>query len=567
MTDMIKLRDYQRESIDRIGDAHAAGMNFPAVVLPTGAGKTVIFAHQMAEHIEAHRNRGIILVHRDELADQAMAKLRAVAPGLKVGKVKADDDEVYADVVVASVQTASRRERLARLVASQYSSPDRRPRRFGLIVTDEVHHAVAASYRKIYEAFPSVPRAGFTATLARGDGVGLGSVIDDVVLTRTWLWMINRGYLVDPVAQVVTAEDLDLRAVSRSGGDYVASSLGEAMLEARAHEVIARAYAEYAADRSGVVFTPNVAMAYLVSAELDKIGIISDVVEANTSREERRSIYDRSRTGRLQVIVNCGVLTEGFDAPWISCVVPRITQSGPLFQQMVGRALRPYPGKDDALVLSVGGMSGRLRTLIDLEPGAVRVVRPGESLAEAVAREEAENNQLVSAGARPFEIKVKHADLFAASKSAWLRTEGGVMFIPVTDGEVFLWPRDDGRWQVRHAPHTTARAKLRWPVLRDDLTLDMAMAWGETEAEDRDHGSPNGRAHSVSARAATWRKSKEPPSAGQMAACRARSIPVPEGATKAEISDVLSVWTATRKFDPFVQRLARQQAGAVVSAG
>jgi superfamily II DNA or RNA helicase len=522
-----------------------------------------MFSHLAMEHIETRQDRVMILVHRDELADQAMDKIRTVAPHLRVGKVKAGDNEIHADVVVASVQTASRKDRLNDLYTSQFNVPAKHPQSFGLVITDEVHHCVAASYRKIYDAFPRAWKAGFTATLARGDGVGLGDVIDSVVYQRSWLWMIKNGYLVDPVAQVVTAEDLDLSQVVRSGrGDYTGASLGAAMTDARAHEVIARAYAEHAAERSGIVFAPNVATARLIAGELSGRGITAAVVEASTPREERQEIYGRSRTGALQVIVNVGVLTEGFDAPWIDCVVPRMTMSAPLWQQMVGRGLRPFPGKDDCLVLSVGGIGGRLRTLVDLEPGSVREVRPGESLAEAAERTEAENNAALPGAAAPFRIKVKHADLFAGSRSVWLRTEGGVMFIPVTDGEVFLWPGRDGTWQVRHAPHNTARRKLVWPVLHDGLSLDLAMAWGETEAEDRDHGK--GRAASVSSRSAAWRRKGEPPTPGQLAACSVRSIPVPDGASRGEVGDLLSVWNATRKFDHFAARLAQR---TTVSAG
>lgn len=555
MADMIHLRPYQREAIDRYQDAHAAGMNFPAVVLPTGSGKTVIFAHGVAEHIETHNNRVLILVHRDELADQAVAKLAVIAPSLKVGKVKAEDDDVFADVIVASVQTASRKERLARLVASQTSSPDRRPRMIGLIVTDEVHHGVAASYQKIYKAFPKASKVGFTATLARGDGVGLGSLIDDVVFSRSWLWMIGKGYLVDPKGTTVTAESLDLSHVTRSGSDYAASSLGEAMIDAGAPEVVAAAYREHASDRSGIVFMPSVSAAYLTAAAFDQAGITADVVEANTAREERLSIYERSRTGRLQVIVNCGVLTEGADFPWVSAVVPRITQSVPLFQQMVGRALRPYPGKADALVLSIGGMSGRLRTLVDLEPGSVREMRPGETLLEAVEREETEGNAPVAAGARAFRIKAKDTDMFAGSKSMWLRTQGGVMFIPVADGEVFLWPGQGGLWDVRHAP----RKARRWPALRRGMSLEMAMAWAETDAEDLETGGDIFAAPSISKRSASWRRKKEDPSPGQLAACRTWGVTVPTGATKAQVSDLLSVRVASLKFDPHVARMAAKE--------
>jgi hypothetical protein len=523
-------------------------------------GKTVIFANMAAEHIAAHSNRVLVLVHRDELADQTIDKIHEWAPHLKVGKVKAGDDDVFADVVVASVQTASRKERLARLMASQASSPDRRPRSFGLTVTDEVHHGVAASYRKIYNAFPRAVKAGFTATLSRGDGVGLGSLIDDVVYTRSVLWMVNKGYLVDPVGRTVTAESLDLQGVTRSGSDYQASSLGTAMINSGTPEVIAAAYREYAADRQGIIFTPNVASAYVTAAELDKIGITADVVEGNTSLEERHLIYKRSRLGELQVIVNCHVLTEGFDAPWIDCVVPKITQSEGLFQQMAGRGLRLYPGKTDCLILSVGGMSGRLRTLVDLEPGSVRTVRQGESLLDAVEREETEDRAPVAAGARPFRVTHKDVSLFAGSRSAWLRTQGGVMFIPVGDGEVFLWPSEPashGLWDVRHAP----RQARRWPRMHAGLSLEMAMAWAETEAEDID-GSVMGTM-SIAKRTASWRKKKEPPSAGQLGACRSWGVAVPEGATKAEVSDLLSVRVASLKFDPHVARMAaRQEASA-----
>ncbi len=547
MAELLRLRDYQREAIDAVDDAHQDGILFPAVVLPTGAGKTVIFANMAAEHIAAHNNRNLILVHRDELADQAIDKIHKWAPHLSVGKVKAEDDEVFADVVVASVQTVSRKDRLARLVESQRSSPDRRPRSFGLVTTDEVHHGVAASYQKIYGAFPRARKAGFTATLARGDGVGLGSVVDDVVYTKTWLWMIKHGYLVDPVAQVAEIEDLDLRTVRRSGGDFSSGSLGEAMIEANAGEVIARAYLQYANDRSGIIFTPTVAAAYDVHNAMGVFGYHTAVVSADTPRTERLRIYEDSRTGRVQAIINCGVLTEGADFPWVDCVVPKITRSEPLFQQMVGRALRTYPGKQDALVLSVGGMPGRLCTLADLEPGSVKTVRPGESLAEAEARETAEESATVSAKARPFSIKVKHADLFSASKSAWLRTEGGVYFIPVADGEVFLWPGEAGTWQVRHAP----RKARRWPKLHDGLSLEMALAWGETEAEERD-GTANGA--SVSRRGAAWRKQKVGPTPGQLSACSAWGVHAPDGATKGEVSDLLSVHVATIKFDRYMAR-------------
>jgi superfamily II DNA or RNA helicase len=553
MIEMLSLRDYQREAVDAIDDAHTAGMRFPAVVLPCGSGKSVITAHLAAENLAAHNNRVLVLAHRDELLDQVADKIRRVAPSLSVGKVKADDDDVFADVVVASVQTAARPLRLARLVASQKSSPDRKPRQFGLVVTDECHRAAAMSYGKIYDALPRARKAGFTATLSRGDGVGLGSVIDDVVYSKSWLWMIKNGYLVDPVGQVVSVDDLDLSGVRRSGGDYAAGSLGDAMIDTGAPDVIASAYRRYASNRSGVVFTPTVAAAYGVREALADAGTTAAVVDGNTPRAERLRIYEDSRTGRVQVIVNCAVLTEGFDAPWVSAVVPPITRSEGRFQQSVGRSMRLYPGKTDALVLSVGGMSGRLCTLVDLQPGSVKEIRPGESLTDAEAREETAAETVIPGSAKGFGLKVKHVDMFSASKSLWLRTDGGVMFVPVADGEVFLWKGEDGLWDVRHAPRPTARLKIRWPKLYSGLSLEMAMAWGEAAAEDM---GTTATGTALSTRSASWRRKKEPPSPGQIDAARYLDVVIPEGATKAEVSDLLSVRTATLKFDPFAARLA-----------
>lgn len=549
MSDFLRLRPYQREAIDAVQDAFYAEEKFPAVVVPTGSGKTVMFAHLAAEHMASKSTRVMIIVHRDELADQAMDKIRRVAPHLRIGKVKAESDQVSSDVVVVSVQTASRENRLKRLVGSE------RSRKFGLIITDECHHAVAASYKAIYKAFPRADKVGFTATLARGDGVGLGSVIGNVAYTKSILWMISKKYLVDPIGREITV-DLDLSQVRKSGEDYASGSLGTAMVDSGTGAVIARAYQEHAGDRSGVVFTPSVAAAHDTAQELSRVGVPAAVVTGTTAREERLKIYEQSRTGAVQVIVNCGVLTEGFDAPWLSCVVPRMTQSAPLFQQMVGRVLRTFPGKRDALVLSVGGTGGRLRTLIDLEPGSVKNVRPGEALTDAVVREAEEDNRIIPASSPAFALRHRDTDMFAASGAVWLRTEGGVMFIPVTDGQIFLWPGQGGTWEVRHAP----RDARKWPKLHGGMPLEMAMAWGETEAEDRDHGA--GSARSVSGRAASWRKRKSPPSPAQLSAARSWGVDVPPGATRAEVSDLIHQKIATVRFDRYIPR-----AEAAVSAG
>src|SRR5688572_12419917 len=237
----IKLRDYQREAIDAVFSAWAEGMRRPAIVPPTGAGKTVVFSALVKEWrkrdgaaLKAYGSRVIILAHRDELVDQAIAKLRAVLPeDVSVGKVKATQNEVTADVMVCSVQTLASQRRLNNLVLLDQGKD--RPK-VGLIITDECHHAAAVSYKKVYDAFPDALQLGVTATMARGDRVGLGKVWDDVVYTKSVLWMMSKGYLTDVEAKQVNLWGVDMSDVKTSRGDYQAGDLGRALMESEGQD-------------------------------------------------------------------------------------------------------------------------------------------------------------------------------------------------------------------------------------------------------------------------------------------------------------------------------------------
>lgn len=547
MSNVISLRSYQREGLDAIQDDLTRSQR-PAAVLATGLGKTVMFVHLGVEWAERTGERWLVLVHRDELADQTMEKIRIVAPHLSVGKIKATVDEVEADVIVASVQTLWRDNRLSRLK----DSFDRH-RRVGLVVVDECHHAASPTYQKIMKSLGcftkshNVKAVGFTATMARGDGVGLGDTWQKISFSRSVLWGIAHNHLVDLRQEEITAE-LDFEAVKRSGSqrDFTQESLAEALITTGSGSVIARAYLEQASDRPGITFSPNVASAWALAEDFRDLGITSAVVDGTTPRADRLRIYDDSRRGIVQVIHNCGVLTEGFDAPWISAVVPRPTLSEPLFQQMVGRITRTFPGKPDGLVLAYGGATGQIRTLIDLEPGQVKSIRPGETLAEAVVRETEESNTPVSAGHPAFALKRRQVDMFAGRASVWLRTPAGVMFIPLADGEIILWPsrEEPGLWDVRFA----AKTARKWPRLHRSLSLDLAMAWGETEAEDLEAEA----VLSVASRGAAWRRKKAPVTPGQLQAMAALGIPVKGIQTKQQASDALSVRSASMRFDRYV---------------
>lgn len=508
---------------------------------------TVIFSQLASEYREKTGKRVLILVHRDELADQAMAKVRGIAPHLSVGKVKATDNDTGADVVVASVQTASRSGRLAYLTSAQNDSGP-----IGLVITDECHHSVSPSYQKIYAAFPSAVQLGVTATLARGDGVGLGSVVDEVVYEKSIAWGIRKKFLSPVRGVAVRTPELDLSAVRSSRGDYQVNDLGAALESSGVLDVIPKAYTEHAADRPGVVFLPTVATAHHTADSLNAAGIRTAVISGETTREDRIRIFEDYRTGRVQVLSNCMVLTEGFDAPHTSCiVVARPTQSNPLYVQMVGRGTRPFPGKTDCLVLDVvgAGATNKLRTLVDLEPGMF----PDPKLCDECGRVPCVCPCASCGGPRPCpecnggtELELVHGkteevDLFAGSSQSWLMTRGGVMFIPAGESDVLLWPsRTAGLWDVVCAPKSG-----KWSRLHEALPLGTAQAWAETEADEL---APfNVR------KTASWRRKK--PSEKQLLFARQLGVQLPADVRSGDLGNLISVALASRKLDRYLPRV------------
>lgn len=547
MSTSVKLRDYQKEFVDSVFTAWKEGIRRPAAVLPTGAGKTASFSALIDRFVsENPGQRVVVLVHRDELADQTLSSLKNWAPRLSTGKVKAGSDQVHAQVMVCSVQTLARERRRERLGQAQ-----RLAGQVGLIVTDECHLAAAPSYKKIYEAFPDALNLGVTATLARGDGRGLGSVWDDVVYKKSLPEMISGGYLVRPRGVTVKVDDLELSGIKKTGGDYQTGDLGEAIEHSSLARTVTSAYKEHASDRPGVVFTPTVATAHQMADELNRARIRTAVISGETPGEERRQIYANFKSGKIQVLSNCMVLTTGFDAPWTSCVVmARPTQSQTLFVQCVGRGLRLWPGKKDCLVLDVVGAtaSNKLKTLIDLDPdlfeqkgpceecGRTPCVCPcpecGEPKPCLCPKEERPEAQAKGTGGS--------VDLFAASTQAWLQTKAGVLFIPVGDGVVFLWEsKESGSWDVAYAPKQGP-----WKRLHESLPLGSAMAWAETEADACMPFSTK--------KTASWRTKKA--TEAQLGTCARFGIPVGPEMRAGEVGDAMSVFFASKQLDRYLRK-------------
>lgn len=523
----LKLRDYQSECIDAVR-ASWERRERPAVVLPTGSGKTVIFAHLAS----AERANGVplILVHRDELVRQTVEKIESVSPGVRCGVIKAERNEIDSDVIVASVQTLSRASRLMLLTGSDT--------RIGSIIVDEAHHAVAESYQTIMRAlgtFEGLPTVGFTATLARGDSKGLGDLWTNVAYSKSTEWMISKGHLVDVKALSVHIPSLNLGDVKRQGGDFQSQSLSKAMEAENAPERVAEAYAKHASDRQGILFAPDVASAYAFRDALQDKGFATETVVGETSTEDRQVIYQQYREHDVQIITSAMVLTEGFDLPQASCaVIARPTQSAPLFIQMVGRVLRPShaTGKRDALVLDVAGTAGRLKlaTLADLSSTPDVTVREGETLGEAVAR-------VRNATGEINELHLREVSLFEESPVQWLKTHKGINFVQTRMSTFFLLRKADGMFRIGQCgAHSIKGGRY----LHDNVTLEYGMAFVEQLAIEEDD--------SIASRSSSWRKGNRKPSEAQLSYAKTLGIDT-EGMNKRELSDALSVHVASRLLD------------------
>lgn len=364
---MFDLRRYQEKALEAIDQAEREGVRRPLVVHPTGTGKTITFCHAVKRR--ADRGRSIVFVHRDELAGQTREKIAMIAPELETGIVKAELNETDADVVIASVQTGSRDKRLAELVESAKRSP------FATIIVDEAHHAPAPTWTKMLAGLgafsPYGPLAiGFTATPERDNGKTLGvweKVVSFMSIREAIYGNGKRGkdgheggFLVPILPAVVIETGMDMARVRKTGGDYSDGDLGRELEDSGAIVQIADAYVANAKDRKAVAFTPTVATAHALARALRARGVAAEAVDGGTETEERRAILRRLKTGETHVVVNCAVLTEGFDEPSISCViVARPTRFHGLYVQMIGRGTRLYPGKQDLMVLDVVGASQR----------------------------------------------------------------------------------------------------------------------------------------------------------------------------------------------------------------
>ena len=487
----ITLRPYQLEACEAVETAVAEGVRRPAVVLPTGGGKTIVFA-ELARRAHAQGRRPIILVHRDELARQAASKIGLVS-GLRAGIVKAEQNETDADVIVASVQTLRSARRIEQISPLQ-----------AFVVVDECHHATAKSYRDALDYFgcfdderPDSIAVGVTATMERGDGARLGEVWQRIVYQRDVTWMIRKGYLTDVKGVRLVVEDLDMSGVRMSAGDFSEGDMGEAIAASSSPEKVAQSYVEHCTNedgtiRPGILFAPTVETARLFADALNDAGIRATCVHGAMPTDERRKALADYEAGRIDVLCNCMVLTEGFDSPRAEvCVIARPTTSSPLYQQMVGRILRLFQGKAHALVIDVVGASEKhpLSTLATLAGRPLAALKEGQTLLEAIDAFEEENASAEPIVYRDGNVRAEVVDLFHGSRIMWEQTAAGLWYIPCgAERYIALVPSvEPGAYDVAWFRQKRSATSVNGGWLAQGVPdLSLAMAYAESDVTDEE---------------------------------------------------------------------------------
>lgn len=333
----MRLRDYQVKAIDDVKEVFERTQR-ALLVSPTGSGKTTCFS-EIAKRAVGIGERVLVLAHRRELIQQADARLRLF--GLDTGLVISDEKmNTDAPVQVASIQTLVRR-------LDKIPAPD-------LIIVDEAHRAVAASYAEIINAYPNARVLGFTATPCRLDGKGLKEAFGAIVEGPSVEHLIGLGHLMRPI--VYSASIPDLTGVKMRGGDYASDALAAAMDRSTICGDAVKSYQRITPGRSAIAFCVSVLHAQRTADAFNAAGIPAEVLTGDTSNDDRTGILARLRSGETKIVASIETLTEGFDFEGLEVVIlMRPTKSLALYLQMVGRVLRVAAGKDEAVVLDHSG--------------------------------------------------------------------------------------------------------------------------------------------------------------------------------------------------------------------
>lgn len=356
MSSQLSLRDYQQQTLDSVNAAFGNGVNKQVAVLATGLGKTIIFSHLISQRIEKHGKKALIIAHREELLLQARDKLLTINPTLKVGIEKAESnaDHTSDEVVIASVATIGKTDS-KRLKAFN-------PKEYSTVIVDEAHHASATTYKNIFQHFGILKNTshdwnkeilflGVTATPNRNDNKGIDEIFDDVVYRYDIVDGIQNGWL-SRIRALRIDTTTDISKVKELAGDFNNNELASTINNEERNDLIVKTYKDIADQKQTLIFAADVAHTLALHKLFTRVGIKASYVLGTTEKEMREELLRKFANKEIQVMINAMVLTEGYDNASIEYVfMARPTQSGILYQQMIGRGTRLYKDKEYLMIV------------------------------------------------------------------------------------------------------------------------------------------------------------------------------------------------------------------------
>jgi len=343
-------RPYQSEMHEASIKAYDAGIHLQLISAATGTGKTQTFAGIPDVFRSRLPGQMLVLAHREELIDQGIKKIKEVNPHLTVTKEMAGDiGDVNADVIVGSVATLGNKNSV-RGERFPWHNIDK-------IITDEAHHATSDTYRTVYSLAdvlrPDTHKLhlGVTATPQRADGKALAEIFKRIIYEYSLRRAVEEGYLVEPHG-IRIKTNTSLSEAKSSNGDYSASSLAAIINNPERNQLVVKAWLDHGQNRRTIGFTADIQHALDLVAMFKYYGVKAEAIWGDDP--ERKAKIARHQSGETTILLNCGVLTEGYDDPAIGCILlARPTKSGVLYCQMVGRGTRLFIGKTDCIVIDV----------------------------------------------------------------------------------------------------------------------------------------------------------------------------------------------------------------------
>lgn len=339
----VKLRDYQIAGIEDILNAWTDCRSV-LFQMPTGTGKTTLFCEIVRKFTtELHSDKKVLIItHRKELVEQAFDRLVS-GFHLATGIISANYIGIQSSPIqVASIQTLVRRDEHQKDI-------------FSLVIIDEAHHALASTYRQLWDFYPSSKFLGVTATPIRTNGLGFQDLFDKLITTAPIKWFIAQNHLSD--VRYFASHTPDVSNVKIKAGDYDETELSEVMQDSAVMADLVQSYIDFAHGKKMIVFAVNRAHCTKIVEKFNNTGFPAKAIDTYTSTDERRKIVEGFRKSEFKILCNVNIFTEGFDCPDVDAVqLARPTKSLTLFLQQVGRCMRPHQNKQYGIVLDNAGL-------------------------------------------------------------------------------------------------------------------------------------------------------------------------------------------------------------------